>query len=245
MHHARVDDWSRRTSYLHSRDPRAKLIALLIYLIILATTPLRNNGWFFTAQMLLYAAILVCGIVAARLPFVALPERALVVLPFALTFGIVSWAAGDPGRAVLLVPKSYLSALAVLLVVATTPMPRLLSGIESLGAPRMFVLAVQFLYRYLFVLSEQAQHMRLAAACRAGEGRSNQPARFRSATGAVSVLFARSYARADGIHRAMLSRGFEGRLVSIASEQILMADLVFASGLIAACCAVRLSFTLA
>ena len=35
-------------------------------------------------------------------------------------------------------------------------------------------------------------------------------ARFRSAAGALAVLFARSYGRAEEIHRAMLARGFRG-----------------------------------
>jgi cobalt/nickel transport system permease protein len=92
-------------------------------------------------------------------------------------------------------------------------MPELLGGLESLGAPRFLVMVVQFLYRYLFVISEQAQHMRLAAASR-GSARSSQGwrNRLRAASGAISVLFARSYSRAEGIHQAMLARGFQGHL---------------------------------
>ena len=62
--------------------------------------------------------------------------------------------------------KSYLSALAVLLLVSTTPLPVLLRGFEMLGAPRFLLMVAQFLYRYLFVISEEAQHMRKAAMAR-------------------------------------------------------------------------------
>ena len=72
---------------------------------------------------------------------------------------------------------------------------------------------MQFLHRYLFVVSEQAQHMRLAAESRGSAGGSRfRRWRVRAATGALAVLFARSYNRAEGTYRAMLSRSFEGRL---------------------------------
>ena len=136
----------------------------------------------------------------------------MVVLPFSLTFALISWLAGEPLRALALVEKSYLSTVAVLLLAGATPLAACCSAAwKGLGAPRLLVLVAQFLYRYLFVLSEQAQHMRLAAACRDGGAGHRRASRFRAATGALAVLFARSYQRAEGIHRAMLARGFSGR----------------------------------
>src|SRR2546425_5239974 len=102
-----------------------------------------------------------------------------------------------------LVLKSYLSALAVLLVVSTTPLPVLLRGLEMTGAPRFLLMVAQFLYRYLFVISEEAQHMRKAAVSRGGS--------FRAAAGALAVLFARSYKQAGEIHQATLPPGFPRR----------------------------------
>jgi cobalt/nickel transport system permease protein len=68
---------------------------------------------------------------------------------------------------------------------------------------------MQFLYRYLIVLMEEAGAMRQAGSARAGSFATLQ---FRHAAAAAGVLFARAYARAQAIHRAMLSRGFDGRL---------------------------------
>jgi cobalt/nickel transport system permease protein len=106
---------------------------------------------------------------------------------------------------VSLLVKSVYSGFAVLTLAATTPLPDLLRGAEGLGAPRMLTLVVQFLYRYLFVLSETAQHMRMAAHSRGGW-------RWNAAGGAAAVLFGSAYARAEGIHRAMLARGFTGQI---------------------------------
>ena len=48
-------------------------------------------------------------------------------------------------------------------------------------------------------------------------------------SGALAVLFARSYQRADEIHRAMLARGFRGRVRSLEALRFQLADAAFAA----------------
>lgn len=219
MHHAIIDRWSRGASLIHRRDARVKIAAALALLIGIATT---RALWPVAAYGILAAG----AALAARLPLAGVMARAAVVLPFSGAFAAVSWLGGDAARAASLLAKSYVSALAAVLLVATTPLPELMRGMESLGAPRFLVLVIQFVYRYLFVISEQGQHMRLAAACRAGDGKARR-SRLRAAAGAVGVLFARSYLRAEGIHQAMLARGFEGRFPLAAPGRIRPADVAF------------------
>ena len=225
MHHVLLDQWSQGASPLHARDPRAKIIVLIVFLVVLATTPVQAFVAIGIQAALLAAAILIAG-----LPFAGILARAAVVLPFSLTFGLISWLAGDLQRALALIEKSYLSTLAVLVVVGTTPLPRLLSGLEGLGVPRLLVLVAQFLYRYLFVISEQAQHLRVAAACRQGISQHRRP-RLRAAAGALAVLFARSYYRAEGIHRAMLARAFTGRFSTLGSLRFGAVDGLFVAAI--------------
>ena len=54
--------------------------------------------------------------------------------------------------------------------------------------------------------------------------------RFRQAAAIAGVLFARSYERAQAIHQAMISRGFEGRLPAIRQAPFGLADLCFGVG---------------
>ena len=225
MHHVVLERWSRRDSLIHRRDPRVKLIATLAFLISVATTlPVT------APPVAAYALFLLCCILIARVPLSGLLLRSLIVLPFAGAFALISVLAGDPARAVAVLVKSYLSTAAVLLLVSATPMPRLLHGAEQLGAPRMVVLVVQFLYRYLFVISEQGQHMRQASRCRGGFARSRRSGHrssYRAAAGALAVLFGRSYQRAEAIHRAMLARGFQGRFRLLSPPALRAADLLF------------------
>lgn len=226
MHHLLLERWSRGASPLHRRDPRAKILALVVFLVVLATAQ-RALPLLFAVLLLLLAGALFW----ARLPLAGALARAAVVLPFTLIFGLIAWLGGDPGRGAALVAKSYLSALAVLVVVATTPLPSLLRGLERMGAPRFLLLVGQFLYRYLFVIVEEAQQMSRAAAARGSSAREWMAgsARFRAAAGALAVLFTRSYRRAEQIHWAMLARGFQDHFHVLESTPFRWSDAGFAA----------------
>ncbi len=234
MHHVVLEHWSRGRSVVHDLDARAKSLVLIAFLVVIATTPPDA-----LLQMFTYFGLLLVGLAAASLPVASVLARATVVLPFSATFAVVSWLAGDQMRALGLIEKTYLSALAVLLVAGTTPLPALLNGFQSLGVPRVLTSVVQFLYRYLFVISGQAQHMRVAAASRGGLRKSSRKARFQMAAGALGVLFARSYLRADGIHRAMQSRGYRGQLPVGQPPHFRVVDAAFAAITIAGMIGIR------
>jgi cobalt/nickel transport system permease protein len=224
VHHVVLDRWSRGASALHRRDARAKTVAVLFLLVALATA---HRSFLLLSAC--YLAILAAAIVEAGLPLGASLKRATAVLPFTIVFAAISLASGEPLRAVALIGKSYLSALAVLLLVSTTPMPELLRGLEGMGVPRYLLMVVQFLYRYLFVISEEAQHMRAAVQSKSGSIRRTlfHSSKFSAAAGVLGVLFARSYAHAEGIHQAMLARGFQGQFRTLSGSRFAKADAVF------------------
>lgn len=234
MHHLVIDRWSRGSSFLHRRDPRAKLAALLVFLVALSTTRPAAQ-WAFAA----YAVLLIFAASRARLPILGLTGRAALVLPFSATFALLTWWSGDSLRALALAEKSFLSGVAALLLVGTTPLTGWTAALESWRVPRMLILVIQFVYRYLFVVAEQGQRMRWAAICR-GSRKESRTAGFRLAGGLVGVLFARSWQRADGIYHAMLARGFRGRFVPAAPAPFRSPDALFFSACLAGCLAIRL-----
>ncbi|HEY2843570.1 MAG TPA: energy-coupling factor transporter transmembrane component T [Bryobacteraceae bacterium] len=232
MHHLVIDRWSRGASSLHARDPRAKLAALLVFLVAVSTTPAKAQAAFIA-----YAAILLLAVRVARLPIRGLAGRAALVLPFSATFAVLTWWSGDPLRALALAEKSFLSGMAALLLVSSTPMTAWTAALESWRVPRMLILVIQFVYRYLFVIAEQAQRMRWAALCR--RGRRQRYFDFSGAAGLLGVLFARSWERADGIYQSMLSRGFRGRFVPAPPQPFKGSDALFFSACLAGCLAIR------
>jgi len=118
VRYAAIEQWSRQQSVLHRRDARAKIGALLAFLIAVSTTAPASRIAFAG-----YALLLAAAIAAARLPFPALVRRAALVLPVAAGFALVLWFSDERARAVALLEKSFLSAVATLLLVATSPMP--------------------------------------------------------------------------------------------------------------------------
>jgi cobalt/nickel transport system permease protein len=223
LHWPMPEPAARRSGPLDGRDARSKLVPLFTFLVVVSTAKRA-----FPESAAALGLLLVAACLWARIPLMTALRRAAVVLPFTFFFFVVCWLGGDAARGLALAVKSYLSCLAVWLVVATTPLPRLLGGFESFGAPRFLLMVAQFVYRYLFVISDEARQMAQAAVARGGSaagafGR----LRFRAAAGALAVLFARSYRRAGEIHHAMLARGFSGRLRSFDVPRFQPADAAF------------------
>lgn len=228
MRHLAVERWSRGSSAIHRIDPRAKAGSLLIFLVVVATAH-KSLPALFAALV----GLLVIAIRAAGLPIGKLMLRAAAVYLFTLTVAVVTWLSGDPGRAVALVLKSYLSALGVTLVIATTPLPGLLRGLERCGAPSLLLRIVHLIYRYLFVVSGEAKSMTIAAAARGGR------IGFRGAASGVAVLFARSQNRAMEIHHAMQARGFGAGFASLDPPRFRARDAVYLLGMSIAPIAIR------
>jgi cobalt/nickel transport system permease protein len=235
VHHLVLDEWSRKDSWIHARDPRAKLVAALAMVVAIGTSPgtpaLRFGG---------YALLLGATAAAAGLPVAGTLLRACVVLPFSAVFGAMAWAAGQPERALAVLLKSFLSAWAMVLLTATTSPSAVLRAMESFRVPRFLLLVTHILYRYLFVISEQAQHMRFAAASRGGAGFRLRRGGWRGAAGAIATLFARSHARAEAVHRAMLARGFRGDFVLLSPLRFRAADALFSAWAVTTAAALRM-----
>src|SRR5438105_34167 len=139
MHHVTLDSWSRIASPMHRLDPRVKILASLAVLLSLILTH-RAYGWLFGSYFVLVSGLALLG----RLPLTALLVRAAVVLPFAGTVAALNLFGGDAARATAVLGKSYISAMTVLVLLATTPLHALLRGLESLGAPRFLLMVAQF-----------------------------------------------------------------------------------------------------
>jgi cobalt/nickel transport system permease protein len=234
LRHERIERWSRGDSALHRRHAAVKILVALAFLISIGTLT-RHSA----PVCVLYLGLLIAAARLARLPVGSILGGAAIVLPFALCFAAVSVLAGDPAKAVLLIVRAWLSAQVAIILVATTPMPSLMAGLETLRAPRFLLQVMQFLYRYLAVLADDAGAMLQAGSARAG---SLRVLRLCRAAAIAGVLFARSYARARAIHRAMISRGFEGRLPAMRQTPFRLSDICFGVGAVAVVIAVRAAF---
>jgi cobalt/nickel transport system permease protein len=220
LRHVVVDDWSTQDGPLHRREARAKLLALITVLVSVALT-------ISPASFVVLALLLAAGVSASRAPIRPFARRLAALLIFPLTFAALVAFTGDASRASLLFFRSTLSVTAILVTVATTPMSRLIQAMRAFGVPPMLAEIVQFVYRYLFVLAEEAWHIRTAAAVRGGQ-RS-----VAAAASSLGVLFGRAYWRAEGIHRAILSRSYSGLMYAPVRRSFDAADTLFVAAVAA------------
>lgn len=211
-------------SPLHRLDARAKLGALLIFLIAVSSTPPSRPRVLAALLLLPLAAAF-----AARLPVRRLLARAAIALPFTAMIALAAgWNLGLFAALVLLA-KSMLSLLSTGVIVAITPFPAMARAMAWARVPELLILVTQFVYRYLFVIAEEAAVMLRAARSRQGQCSSRVMA-WRVAGGTLGALFARSSKRATAIHQSMLARGFRGEFPQVSSHRFALGETALLAG---------------
>ena len=183
-------------------------------------------------------------------------RRSLVIIPFVAAVAISipflgadnasgSYSLGpwnvEPGHYGLVVLwnvaiKSWLSVQALIILSSTTRLPDLLWGMRGLGMPKVMVLIMSFMYRYIFVLGDEVLRMRRARDSRNFGGRKLW--QWRTIGNMVGSLFVRSYERGERVYSAMLARGFDGDVRCLNPVRLKIYDVCFGAAAIGAIAAV-------
>ncbi|MEP0844390.1 MAG: cobalt ECF transporter T component CbiQ, partial [Phycisphaerae bacterium] len=208
MHHHYLDRFAYQDSPVHRLDPRAKILAVVGYSMALISLPryaLPAPGWLVLPFVLLVIGGVPLGFVLKHTllvsPFVAfLVALAPVFDATPVRVGESLVVRGGWLTAGSLLLRFVLGMAALIGLASTTRFPDLLKGFEKLGVPRVLVTQLGFLYRYLFLLVDQAMHLRQAWRAR-DAGRGPWSWRRRAATGLVGVLFVRSLEQAVDAHQ--------------------------------------------
>lgn len=155
------------------------------------------------------------------LPFILIALTALVTTPGVKLFElpITRWEITESGliRFLSLFLRTWLAIQAAILLTATTRAPDLFWGLATLRMPSLLIAVISFMYRYLFVLSNEALRMIRARSARSPRiTHQPRPSIFwigRVTGSMVGTLFLRSLERSERVYSAMLSRGFDGQMM--------------------------------
>jgi cobalt/nickel transport system permease protein len=163
-------------------------------------------------------------------------KRSFIALPFALVavsaifsplgeplaewnLGFITLIPTDFGliRFLSILLRSWLSVQMAILLVATTQFPDLIHSFEHLRVPRVLTTIIAFLYRYLFILTNEVFRLLRARDARSaglpGVKRGGSILWRTKVIGSMTgQLFLRSYERSDRIYSAMISRGYTGHI---------------------------------
>jgi cobalt/nickel transport system permease protein len=234
MHVNTFDRYESRESLIHRLDPRVKLVVTVLFIVSNALLP--DGAWL--AFGLSWVLVLVANILA-RLELSYVFKRSFVALPFALaaitliftlpgqplfSLALGPWqiTATDTGliRFVSIVIRSWLSVQMAILLVATTQFPDLMHALRHLRVPPLLVAIISFMYRYLFVLADEALRLLRARDSRSASlpgyksGRT-VAWRARIAGNMAGQLFVRSFERSDKVYNAMVARGYTGHFLTL------------------------------
>jgi cobalt/nickel transport system permease protein len=231
-----LDTLACRDSAIHRLDPRAKVVTTLVFVLVVV-----SFGRYEISALLPFGLFPLTLILLADLPPGYLLKKLLVAAPFALCIGIfnpffdrqillqigpLELAGGWVSFASILL-RFTLTVLAALVLIATTSFTGICMALERLGAPRVFALQLHFLYRYLFVLIDEAQRLARARALRSFGGRGQGMKVFGQMIG---QLLLRTLDRAQRLHLAMLCRGFDGESRRLRPLRIGRPEIVFTLG---------------
>jgi cobalt/nickel transport system permease protein len=241
--HSFLDRYSDLGSFVHRLDPRTKLITTFAFILVVVLTP--PLKWQAFA---IYFSLLIALILLSKVPPLYVLKRSLVIVPFVLfiaifipffkpgevagSYNILMWeiSVTYSGLIVLwnVVIKAWLSVLSLILLSSTTKFPELLKGLEQLRMPRVMVMILSFMYRYIFVLVDEVVRMKQARDSRNFGGK--RMWQLKTIGNMVGTLFIRSYERGERIYVAMVARGFDYETRTLSNLRFERADLYFGMG---------------
>lgn len=213
-----LETLSYQDTPLQRLDPRAKLFTTLVFI-----TAVVSFGKYEITALLPFFIYPVVLSAVGNLPPGYLARKVLLAAPFAFFIGIfnplldravlvhlgpVGISGGWVSFASIML-RFTLTVSAALILIAGTGFHAVCLAMEKLAVPRVFVVQLLFLYRYLFVLADEAARLVRARTLRSFQGRGLG---FRVFSFIIGQLLLRTLDRATRIHRAMLSRGFDGAI---------------------------------
>jgi len=253
MRHGFLDELSTIDSPVRRLHAQVKIIGTLALILAVVTIPVGRY-----VEFLMFAILLGAVMGMSRLPASILARRLLALLPFIalmslflpfLHRGSETWRAPLLGGLAIscegfhlflnVVLKAGLALLIMLILTSSTPFPQLLKGLETLRLPRISIITLSLLYRYLFLLIDEAERLLMARDSR--KIHMGRLASARSLAYLVAVLFIRTYERGERTYESMCARGFDGSIAVLEESSPRRRDYLVLGGLIIAALGIRLA----
>ncbi|MDD5688641.1 MAG: cobalt ECF transporter T component CbiQ [Elusimicrobia bacterium] len=222
MDHLYIDKYSDLNSFIHRLDPRIKLISFLIMIIFIILTPPSANIQFFGYFLVTFLIIFM-----SKVPILHFLKSLYSILPFVILIVIFVPFLGGNGLIVFknVLIKAFLSILILTILSATSKFQELLKGLDRLKLPKVFILILAFMYRYIFVLIDEKMRAERAIASKYfGKKIFLQ---FKVLGHIIGSLFINTFERAERIYIAMCSRLFDGEIKTQNNLKIKLSDTVF------------------
>lgn len=198
------------TGSLHRLSVTTKLCGSLLILVglVLAWSPVQ--------------LVILLGLLVLLLWISGLPARLLLPLTgypafFSLPFALAQM--GQAGWSAVLIPgKAVAAAMLLLLVLASTPYPRLLAA-TSRVLPPLISDAILLTYRLFFVMLGSLEQLLTSMRLRGAFSWRNLPWSMGVTLRALGLMFMQTIAAGERLYQALEMRGYQGKLLPDEQQQ--------------------------
>ncbi|KXS37478.1 MULTISPECIES: cobalt ECF transporter T component CbiQ [unclassified Candidatus Frackibacter] len=222
------------SSWVHDLDPRLKIIMAILLAVI---TAVGNN-----ILMLLQIFFLACFfLVSAKLDLKQVLKRLLVIntfiffmwlfIPFTYPgdslFQIGPLSASWAGiiYATKITIRSNTIMIAVISLLSTSTISSLMHAMKCLYVPEKLIYLFFFVYRYLYVISDEFNSLHNSMKVRGFKPETSLHC-YKNYAYLVGMLIIKSYERSIRVYRAMLARGFKGKIYINDEFKVIPRDIV-------------------
>lgn len=209
---------STQKSILGKIDTRSFLIVTIAYLVALLSLPLHRFD-----QILWFAIYPIVMAPLLDLSYSSIFKRSLYVLPFIILIGIFNPIVDNHAFLIIgetkismgwiiflsLSTRGLLAMQGLLILISFSGFIDICNSLRRLGCPEILTLQLWMIYRYLGTLMEEGIIMKRTMESR-GFGKKSFPISLWSRM--IGSLLINTIERAKRIHKAMISRGFDGHI---------------------------------
>ena len=223
MKHYEIDQYAHSSSLIQF-DPRVKLACAVSLIVVIAFLRSMEAVMF----VLLFTAVLV---LASGVPLRHLGKNLALAVPFIVVPAVALLFTSGPYNAAVLAMRILASVLALTAVISTTPLFNLLKTLQWFRMPKLLSSLMMFAYRFIFVLIDEMDRMKMARMARGYTGRGNLLSRdvFRTLSFTAGMIFVRSNDRATRIYDALLARGYSGEIRTLDRLKVRRRDVAFST----------------
>lgn len=240
MTHFDIDKYAYLDSPFHNFDPRAKVLCFLflIFSIVLLNDIRVLLIAFFSTIILVVFSKIPLGFILKRFKWVAFfIFVVLIVLPFTvpgeavLSVGFLSVSQNGILLAVIISLKAFSVMFLVFPMLSTMKFVTFIKTLQHFKLPDKLVQMFTFIYRYVFVVSNELQKTFRSVSSR-NVGKKTWMFRYHVLGNVIGMILVRSYERGERIRTAMLSRGYNGKMKTLSSFRMAKLDWIKCSMII-------------
>lgn len=228
-----LEELSEGKTAIHNIHPLVKIITTTVFLVVVISFHKYN-----VSGLMPYFIYLVLLMSMGEIPYKSVFSRLLIALPFSffaglsnifldisiayymveipITYGFISFTS--------IIIKTALTVMAVLILVATTPMDKIAHELIRIKIPKIFVMQIMLTYRYIGVLIAEASNMVTAYHLRSIKQKGIKLGHIGSFMG---QLLLRSFDKAEKVYFAMKCRGFNGEYICAISSKMSVSDYIY------------------